>query len=103
MMLVNVKNAAEFKEAIKSGKALVDFYADWCGPCKMQTPVLEQYVNGSPQAKIVKVNVDMLPELAGEFGVFSIPTLVLFKDGKQVAKQVGFLPMGPLTRFIDSY
>jgi thioredoxin 1 len=101
-MIVNVKNAAEFKAAIKSGKVLVDFYADWCGPCKMQAPVLEQYDAGSPKAKIVKVNVDVLSDVAGEFQVYSIPTLGLFIDSKLVSKNVGYLPLGPLTRFIDS-
>ncbi len=102
-MIIKVKNAQEFRDAIKEGKALVDFYADWCGPCKMQGPVLEQYDAGSPNAKVIKLNVDMLPELAGEFGVYSIPTLILFVNGKEAAKNVGFLPLAPLTRFIDSH
>lgn len=102
-MLIKVQTPQQFRDAIKEGKVLVDFYADWCGPCKMQAPVLEQYDAGSPKAKIVKLNVDMLPELAGEFGVYSIPTLVLFVDGVIAAKNVGFLPLQPLTRFIDSH
>jgi thioredoxin 1 len=102
-MIIKVQNAQEFRNIIKEGKVLVDFYADWCGPCKMQGPVLEQYDAGSPKAKVVKLNVDMLPELAGEYGVFSIPTLILFVNGKEAAKNVGFLPLAPLTRFIDSH
>ena len=101
-MIIKVQTAAEFKEVIKQGKVLVDFYADWCGPCKMQGPVLEQYDAGSPKAKVVKLNVDALPELAGEYGVYSIPTLALFVNGSLAAKNVGFLPLAPLTRFIDS-
>ncbi|MFA5235855.1 MAG: thioredoxin [Bacilli bacterium] len=102
-MIIKVQNAQEFRDAIKEGKVLVDFYADWCGPCKMQGPVLEQYDAGSPKAKIVKLNVDMLPDLAGEYGVYSIPTLILFVNGAISAKNVGFLPLSPLTRFIDGH
>jgi len=102
-MIIQVKTAKEFKDVIKEGKVLVDFYADWCGPCKMQAPVLEQYDGGTPKAKVVKVNVDLLPELAGEYGVYSIPTLGLFINGSLAAKNVGFLPLQPLTRFIDSH
>lgn len=102
-MIIKVQSAQEFRNIIKEGKVLVDFYADWCGPCKMQSPVLEQYDGGEPKAKVVKLNVDMLPELAGEYGVFSIPTLILFVNGKEAAKNVGFLPLAPLTRFIDSH
>lgn len=102
-MVINVKNKEEFVNEIKSGKVLVDFYADWCGPCKIQAPVLEQYAGNSSAAKIVKLSVESLPEVAGEYGVYSIPTLVLFVDGNIVAKNVGFLPLGPLTRFIDSH
>ena len=102
-MIIKVQSAQQFRDIIKEGKVLVDFYADWCGPCKMQGPVLEQYDAGTPKAKVVKLNVDALPELAGEYGVFSIPTLILFVNGKEAAKNVGFLPMAPLTRFIDSH
>lgn len=75
-----------FKDVIKEGVWIVDFYADWCGPCKMLSPVLEslEYDN------ILKVNVDAFGELAASFGVMSIPTLIFFKDGVEKNKIIGF-------------
>ncbi len=79
-----------FNEAIASGTVLVDFWAPWCGPCKMQTPILEKV---APQvegkAVIAKVNVDEHAPLAAQFGVRSIPTLMLFKDGEKVQDFIG--------------
>lgn len=79
-----------FSQSIESGVTLVDFWAPWCGPCKMQLPIVEelsQELEG--QATIAKINVDEEPELASQFGVMSIPTLILFKDGQPVDKMVG--------------
>lgn len=74
-----------FKEIIGSGVWIVDFYADWCGPCKMLGPVLEELDNN-----VLKVNVDSHEDLAREFGVMSIPTICFFKDGNLANKVVGF-------------
>lgn len=81
-----------FKEEVLQANlpVLVDFYADWCGPCQMLKPVLEEIAMESNTIKIVKVNVDESPELASEFGIYSIPTLIVFKQGKAVDKFVGF-------------
>ena len=68
---------------------LVDFYADWCGPCQMLGPVLQQLAREVPNARIVKVNVDQNPELAANYRVDSLPTLMVFRDGKIVAHHVG--------------
>lgn len=76
----------DFKEITKSGVWIVDFYADWCGPCKMLSPVLEQ-VN---YENTLKVNVDEYQELSNQFGVMSIPTIIFLKDGKEVEKLIGF-------------
>lgn len=84
-----------FEEEIKKGKILVDFYADWCGPCKMMGTVLE-----TMDANILKVNVDNYPEIAKQFGIMSIPTLMIFKDGKAIAKNVGFMAKEDLTEFL---
>lgn len=75
-----------FSEHIKNGTVLVDFYADWCGPCRMLSPTLEELSNN---INIVKVNVDAAPIIAQKFGIMSIPTLIVFKDGKEVNKKVG--------------
>ncbi|EXX85499.1 thioredoxin [Paenibacillus darwinianus] len=79
-----------FSKSIESGVALVDFWAPWCGPCKMQLPIVEELSTElQGQATIGKINVDEEPELASQFGVMSIPTLILFKDGQPVDKMVG--------------
>ena len=73
------------------GTVLVDFYADWCGPCKMVAPILEKISNEvSSNVKIAKVNVDLSPDLAGKFSVMSIPTLIIFKNGKVFTTRIGF-------------
>jgi thioredoxin 1 len=79
-----------FNETVDSGVALLDFWAPWCGPCKMQTPIIDElHSEMQGTAKIAKVNVDEQPELASQFGVMSIPTLILFKNGQPVDKMVG--------------
>lgn len=86
----------DLHEMIKQGIYLVDFYADWCGPCKMLAPVLETLEN----IEIIKVNVDEHRELAMEYGVMSIPTLIFFKDGVEVHKEIGFRPKEDLEHII---
>ncbi|MGN7456743.1 thioredoxin [Paenibacillus pasadenensis] len=79
-----------FNESVQNGVALVDFWAPWCGPCKMQLPIVEELSTElEGKATIAKINVDEQPELASQFGVMSIPTLILFKDGQPVDKMVG--------------
>ncbi len=75
----------DFKEIIKNGFWIVDFYADWCGPCKMLSPILEQL-----NENILKVNVDTHENLATEFGIMSIPTICYFKDGELKNRTIGF-------------
>jgi len=83
-------NQNEFNKVRENvGISLVDFYADWCGPCRMVLPVVEQIAEERDDLLVVKVNVDDNPELAKEFGVFSIPTLIVFKDGEVVNKVSG--------------
>ncbi len=84
------KHNFEAEVAKSSGIVLVDFWATWCGPCKMFAPVIEEIAGENhPDVKVGKVDVDQEPDLAGQFKVMSIPTLVIFKDGKVAATSVG--------------
>ena len=88
MAIINLENE-DFKEIIKEGLTLVDFHAQWCGPCKMITPVLEDLAK-EDETPIIKVDVDRHPEIAQEYGVMSVPTLILLKDGEVVLTKAGF-------------
>lgn len=90
----------DFDTEVASGKVLVDFWAPWCGPCRMLAPILEQLEGESSDVKICKINVDEQPELSKRFGVMSIPTLILFKDGKAVDKSVGLVDLDTLREFV---
>jgi len=82
---------ADFDEKIKTGPALVDFWAAWCGPCKMAAPVLEELsTQYAGKVLVAKLDVDAEPDVAAKYGVMSIPTVILFKDGVEVGRQVGF-------------
>ncbi len=83
---------------------LVDFWAAWCGPCKMVAPIVEQIANEkSEKLKVVKVDVDENPQVAMNFGVMSIPTLILFKDGKAVKQMIGSRPKENILSQIESF
>ncbi|PUB15104.1 thioredoxin [Paenisporosarcina sp. OV554] len=93
-----------FSSEISDGLVLVDFWAPWCGPCKMIAPVLEELdAEMSETVKIVKVDVDVNQETASNFGIMSIPTLVLFKDGQPVDKVVGFNPKEALVELVNKH
>lgn len=78
-----------FDETIAAGTTLVDFWAVWCGPCRMQSPVLDAFAEKQSAVKVCKINVDEQPDLAARFGVMSIPTLIAFRDGQILKKRVG--------------
>ena len=98
-MIVNSENFEQ--EVLKSEKpVLVDFWAEWCGPCKMLTPVIEELAGEHPEIAVAKVNVDECPELAMGYRISAIPALILFKDGKAVAQSVGFQPKEALEELL---
>lgn len=89
------------QEVLKSDvPVLVDFWATWCGPCRALGPVLEEIASETSSVKIVKVNVDEQPELASQFRIMSIPTMILFKSGEVADKTVGLLPKEEVLNFI---
>ena len=103
MAIVNATDAS-FAQDIAEGVVLVDFWAPWCGPCKMIATVLEELdAELGEKLKIVKVNVDDNQQTAGNYGVMSIPTLIVFKDGEQVDKTVGFQPKDQLTTLVNKH
>ena len=93
---------SNFQQEIANGVVLVDFWAAWCGPCKMIAPVLEEIdAEMGSEVKIVKVDVDNNQATAGEYGIMSIPSLLLFVDGELKAKTAGFMPKDALIDFIN--
>ena len=91
-MSVQKLNQNNFNNAIANGTALVDFYADWCGPCRMVSPIVDEIAEERGDITVGKVNVDDESSLAMKYGVMSIPTLIVFKDGKEAARIVGARP-----------
>lgn len=92
--------ADNFDKEVKERKTLIDFWAPWCGPCRMQSPILEQLEASGAAVKICKVNVDEQPDLAKRFGILSIPTLILMQNGVLKDKQVGLTSLDELKEFI---
>lgn len=95
-------NKNNYQQIINSGKTvLLDFYADWCGPCRMVSPIVEEISNENTQVAVGKINVDEEPELAAAFSVTSIPMLVVMKDGKIVNQAVGARPKSQIVAMLD--
>ncbi len=82
-------------------KVLLDFYADWCGPCRMVSPLVDEIAEENPQYLVGKINVDLEPELAGQFGVASIPTLVVMENGKIINQAAGARPKAQILALLE--
>lgn len=90
-----------FENEVAQGKTLVDFYADWCGPCQMLSPIIEEIANECDDVKVGKLNIDDARDIAIRYGVQSIPTLILFKDGEPVKTLVGYRPKDAILEILD--
>ena len=99
-MLKHINSVEEFDASIKEGVVLVDFFATWCGPCKMLSPVLEEVANEKPELTILKIDVDEVGQLAARYGIQAIPTLMLFKNGQRIETRMGYQNKNQLLAFV---
>lgn len=101
--MVKVVNENEFKNEISSGVVVVDFFATWCGPCKMLSPIIDDLSESMNNVKFIKVDVDDAASIADEYSITNIPAVAIFKDGEQQDMMVGFSPKEVLGGKIESY
>ncbi len=102
-MALSEINDANFKTETSNGIVLVDCWAEWCGPCRMVAPVLDELSTELQDVKIMKLNVDFNQKTAQELGIQSIPTLLLYKNGQLVDKAIGALPKPQIKKFIENH
>lgn len=101
MSVMNIGKSNFENEVLKSDKkVLVDFFAAWCGPCRMLAPIIHEIAEERPDVKVVKINVDEEPELSAEFGIMSIPTLMVFENGRAVDKMMGARPKSDILEML---
>ena len=101
MAVVKLTTETFAQEVLQAGQTvLVDFYADWCGPCKMMAPVVEELAGEEPGVKVCKINIDEEMAIAQRYGVMSIPTFIAFKNGEVAGKQVGAMPKSKLQELV---
>lgn len=99
-MEIEINSYEQFLDEIKTGDVLVDFYATWCGPCRMLGPVIAEVAEEHPEIKVLRVDVDRVSRAAAMYSVSSIPTLVHIKDGKNLAVRMGFMPKASVENFL---
>ena len=100
--MVKIVEEKDFNSEIKEGVVFVDFFANWCGPCKMLSPIIDEVSTEIKDVKFIKVDVDTSPNISQTYGIMSIPTLIIFKDGNDVAKKIGLLSKSDLIDFINN-
>lgn len=100
-MVIHASNE-NFNELIKDGTVIVDMFATWCGPCKMLGPVVEELAGKYSNIKFIKVDVDECEEIAKNYGVMSIPTIIKFQDGKEVDKKIGYLNINDFENWLNN-
>lgn len=102
MSVIHVKKDTFDSDVLQADKpVLADFWAAWCGPCQMIGPLLEELSEEMPEIQLAKINIDEEPELAGRYQVESIPTLILFENGREVRRQTGAIPKTEIRQFIE--
>ena len=102
MAAININKNNFQSEVLNSDRpVLLDFWAPWCGPCRMVSPIVDEIANEHPEYKVVKINVDEQPELAESFGVMSIPTLFVMKDGEVVNQSMGAKPKAQILAMLE--
>ena len=101
MDIIKIKDE-EFEEKVlkNNKKVLVDFYADWCGPCRMLSPIIEEIAKENDEYEFVKVNVDDCPDVSRKYGIMSIPTLIVFENGVEKKKTLGFHSLDEVKEFL---
>ena len=101
--MVQTINDENFDEATKEGLVLVDFWAEWCGPCKMLSPIIEELSNELKAVSFAKLNIDENQEMPQKLGITAIPSLILYKDGQLVDRVNGLLPKAQLNSFLQKH
>lgn len=102
-MAVKEITDATFTEETSKGLVVIDFWAEWCGPCRILSPIVEELANEMKNVNFKKINVDENPEVANSLGITAIPTLVIYKDGHPIDKIIGLLPKDHLKKVIQKY
>ena len=97
----SLKQKIEFDEIIKEGPVLVDFYADWCGPCKMMEPIMDEVAEEHKKLKFIKVNTDMFMSIARDYKIMTIPAFKIFARGKVIKETTGFMTKDEFEKFLE--